>query len=360
MMLSNQTTSQDKAEWRWPFSLANLTAGCRRHFRDTSIHVEQIENYQLQDRRPSIGRIRGIKVHYRSADGPGDCILVVKEPHGTTRAGLAGVGRREVGVYHSLSDHLPLSTPSMIVGSPSGDWLILEILPPASDPEHWSKENYLQAIDELAVLHDRFWGLGEDLYAFPWLSRAMEGDFEVHIAAAAQALERIREIKRPILIADKPRRIELFTQLIEKADRVIAPLISQPSTLLHGDYWPGNIAAASDRKQIVYDWQLAGVGPGVLDLIVFINKSAWWFDDLPLSQDEMIAHYRDNILSRAGIQWEKETWSEIWDHALMWRFLQDWVDLLAVTPEPLLLTRAKQLESVWLAPVERAIEKRLS
>jgi aminoglycoside phosphotransferase (APT) family kinase protein len=152
----------------------------------------------------------------------------------------------------------------------------------------------------------------------------------------------------------------LFTQLIEKADRVIAPLINQPSTLLHGDYWPGNIAAVSDHKQIVYDWQLAGVGPGVLDLIVFINKSAWWFDDLPLCQEEMVEHYRDNMLSRAGIQWEKETWSEIWDHALMWRFLQDWIDLLAVTPEPLLQTRSKQLESVWLKPVERAIERRLN
>jgi len=40
--------------------------------------------------------------------------------------------------------------------------------------------------------------------------------------------------------------------------------------------------------------------------------------------------------------------------------LQDWIDLLAVTPEPLLLTRAKQLESVWLIPVERAIERRLN
>ncbi|MCJ7567047.1 MAG: aminoglycoside phosphotransferase family protein [Anaerolineales bacterium] len=360
MRFSSQTSLPDKQEWNWPFSLANLTAGCRRHFKDTSIHVEQIEDYPLKDRRPSIGRIRAIKVHYRSSDGPGECTFVVKEPHGTTRAGLAGVGRREVGVYHSLSNHLPLSTPSMISGSPSGDWLILEILPQASDPEHWSKEDYLQAIDKMAVLHDRFWGLGEDLYAFPWLSRALEGDFEVHIAAATQALDRIMEIKRPIMIANKPHRIKLFTQLIEKADRVIAPLISQPSTLLHGDYWPGNIAAASDHRQIVYDWQLAGVGPGVLDLIVFINKSSWWFDDLPLSQEEMIERYRDNILSRAGIQWDNEAWSEIWDHALMWRFLQDWVDLLAVTPEPLLLTRAKQLESVWLEPVERAIEKRLT
>ena len=360
MMPSEETISPDRQAWNWPFSLADLTAGCRRHFGDTSIHVEHIENYALQDRRPSIGRIRGIKVHYRSSLRPGECILVVKEPHGTTRAGLAGVGRREVGFYHSLSAHLPVITPSMIAGSLSGDWLILEVLPPASEPERWGKDDYLQAIDAMAGLHDRFWGLGEDLYAFPWLSRGLEGDFEVHIAAAAQAIERIMEIKRPFLIADKPRRLELFTQLIEKADQVIAPLIVQPSTLLHGDYWPGNIAAAGAGKQIVFDWQLVGVGPGVLDLIVFINKSAWWFDKLPLSQEEMVARYRENILRQTGIQWQKDAWSEIWDHALMWRFLQDWVDVLAVTPEPLLLTRAKQLESVWLLPVEQAIEKRLN
>jgi hypothetical protein len=360
MMPTQETISPDRQAWSWPFSLADLTAGCRRHFRDTSIHIEDIETCPLPDRRPSIGRIRGIKVYFRSSEGSGECVLVVKEPHGTTRAGLAGVGRREVGFYHSLSAHLPITTPSMITGASSGDWLILEILPPSSYPEHWGKEDYLRAIDAMAGLHDRFWGLGEDLYAFPWLSRGLEGDFEVHIAAAAQALERIMEIKRPFLIADQPRRLELFTLLIEKADQVIAPLVLQPSTLLHGDYWPGNIAASDDGRQIVFGWQLVGVGPGVLDLIVFINKSAWWFEHLPLSQQEMVARYRDNILRRTGIEWQKDAWSELWDHALMWRFLQDWVDVLAVTPEPLLLTRAKQLETVWLLPVERAIEKRLN
>ncbi|NIN93720.1 MAG: phosphotransferase, partial [Anaerolineae bacterium] len=54
---------------------------------------------------------------------------------------------------------------------------------------------------------------------------------------------------------------------------MVLPLRRAPNTLLHGDYWPGNIAVLGDQRQIVYDWQLAGVGPGVIDLLVFVNKS---------------------------------------------------------------------------------------
>ncbi|NIN93721.1 MAG: hypothetical protein GTO49_01755, partial [Anaerolineae bacterium] len=60
-----------------------------------------------------------------------------------------------------------------------------------------------------------------------------------------------------------------------------------------------------------------------------------------------------------NIRWAAEEWSELWDHALMWRFLQEWVDLLAASPDPLLETRADQLDQVWLEPVSAAVEKRL-
>ncbi|MFA9406014.1 MAG: phosphotransferase [Anaerolineales bacterium] len=348
-----------KVHWVWPFTKANLTAGLRRYRGDPTLVVEEVVSQSLPHGRPSIGRVTSFKAHYRGRNDEGMCDLVLKEPLGTTRTGLAGAGRREVGVYKSLAEHLPVNTPGLIAASPLGDWLILEMVSPAVEPDAWSRDDYLTAIDSLTQLHDRFWNLGEDLQAFPWLGRPLEADFEVHVMAATHAIERIIIGRRPKGLAKVPRRMEIFAKLTSQAEAVIAPLKEQPMTLLHGDYWPGNISVLEDRTQVVYDWQLTGVGPGVLDLLVFVNKSAWWFEAIPVDAEVIIHHYRERMAAKVGISWTDDVWQLLWDHALMWRFLQEWVDLLAASPEPLLETRGDQLDRVWLGPVADAVDRRL-
>lgn len=346
-------------EWEWPFSLSDLTAGLRRYFEDTSIKVIKIRPISMPYLSPAIGRIRAMLIDYVGQGEPDVCNLVVKEPHGTTRTGLAGAGRREVGIYTSLAAHLPLTTPALVAASPVGDWLILETIQSVRTPAHWSEEDYQSAIVGLTRLHDRFWGLGEDLYNFRWLSHPLDSDFEVHVAAAANAIERIVRQSHPEPLASVPERMNLLATLTMQADRIVTPLLNQPSTLLHGDYWPGNIAILADNRQVVYDWQMAGVGPGVIDLLVFVNKSTWWFDSLPISQEEIVECYREGFASMTGVRWEDDEWDMLWDHALMWRFLQEWIDLLAASPDPLLETRAELLDQVWLDPVIEAVSRRL-
>ena len=345
--------------WGWPFSRADITAGLRRHLSDPSIEVLDVQPLPMTHRRPSIGRVRGLRAELRSEAGPRTIRLVVKEPLGATRAGLAGVGRREVGVYQSLAAQLPISTPALIGAAPNGAWLLLEALQPARDAARWTADDYRSAVNALSGLHDRFWDLGEDLAAFPWLSRPLEADFEVHVTAAAQAIERIVEEGRPAPLAGRPERMQLLARLTTQAEQVAAPLRRQPSTLLHGDYWPGNIAVLRNRSQVVYDWQLAAVGPAVMDVLVFISKSEWWFDDLPLGRQEIVEQYRRGLAEGIGVTWDEAAWEESWDHALMWRFLQEWVDLLAASPGPLLQTRADQLDRIWLRPVAEAVVRRL-
>ena len=60
-----------------------------------------------------------------------------------------------------------------------------------------------------------------------------------------------------------------------------------------------------------------------------------------------------------GLAWEDSEWQELWDHALIWRFLQEWLDLIAASPGALLKTRSKQLDAVWLDPVTEAVTRRL-
>lgn len=345
--------------WPWPFSLGDLTAGLRRLLSDLTLRVSDVQSMPISRRRPSIGIIRGVLVHYRGNSGEGSCKLVVKEPKGTTRTGLAGAGRREVGVYQFLAGQLPVVIPTLIAASPAGDWLLMEAVPPSHDASLWEPKEYLKAIDALSQLHDRFWGLGEDLNAFPWLSRPISADFGIHVTAGEHAVEKIKYHGKPSVIAEVPARVELLEKLTSKAEKVIAPLRREVSTFLHGDYWPGNISVMRDGSQIVYDWQLAAIGPAILDLLVFVKKSIWWFGSLPLDEIEITQHYRERIQSRIGITWDDEKWEVLWDHALMWRFLQEWLDLIEASPEPILEARSALLETVWLQPVLGAIERRL-
>lgn len=342
--------------WAWPFSQGDLTAGLRHYLKDNSLKLVSLQPSVLGQRRPSIGRITGMTVRYAGRTDEGRLRLVLKEPRGTTRTGTAGAGRREVGFYSSLASQVAMLTPGLVACSEDGDWIVLEYLESQREPASWTADDYDHAIDAMVGLHDRFWGLSEDLEAFFWLSDPVGADFDVHLAAAVTALQHLVESGAPKLLAGSPERVTLLTRLADQAEMVVRPLRTQPGTLLHGDYWPGNIAILNRGRQSVYDWQLAGVGPAVMDLLVFVNKTDWWFGPLGHERARLIQRYRGGLQARSGVAWDDATWDMLWDHALMWRFLQEWLDLLAATPGPLLATRADQLEQVWFGPLKRAVD----
>ena len=103
MVMTEQISRDERSSWTWPFSRAQLTAGMRRYFEDTTLQVEDVRPRSLTYRRPGIGRLHGREATNRGSAGAGELSMVIKEPHGSTRTGLAGAGRREVGVYESLA-----------------------------------------------------------------------------------------------------------------------------------------------------------------------------------------------------------------------------------------------------------------
>jgi hypothetical protein len=238
--------------------------------------------------------------------------------------------------------------PAFIAGSPHGDWLILGAVVTGRSASHWTREIFFEAIDGLIRLHDRFWNLREDLANFAWLGRPLEGDFDVHLTAASSAIDRIVSQGNPASLANSPERVAMLKRLTEQALAIAAPLRLESATLLHGDYWPGNIALDRDNQLIVYDWQLTGIGPPVLDLLTFVKKTEWWYPDAPVSAAEIVQRYRQGTARLQGKTWDDAAWDLLWDHALLWRFLQEWLDLLAAIPESLLAASSSQLDQVWL------------
>jgi hypothetical protein len=346
----------------WPFPLSELTAGLRRQLNQPGLQVNRLWQEPLPG-RSGIGSLRGLGVEVQVQTGGKTeqtrHSFVVKEPVGATRAGLAGVGLREVGVYRSLAGQLPVATPRLIAADPAGAWMVMERLPAGRPPDAWTAGDYRLAVAALAELHDRFWRLEEDLSIYRWLGRPLTADFDIHLQAAVAASEKILLQTAPSLLTRDAARQKKLRHMLNEAERVVRPLREAPQTLLHGDYWPGNLSLLPDGRLAAFDWQLAGLGPGAIDLLVLVNNGRWWAGRLPLEPEVLIASYRAAIARGPGHEWSDEEWRELWDHATMWRFMQEWLDLLAVMPAALVEARAALLESVWIEPVMQAIERRL-
>jgi hypothetical protein len=343
----------------WPFSRAELTAALRRKIGDPSLTITELYETEMPQRRPAIGRIRSLQVRTHGRTGKHKIDLVVKEPQGSTRAGMAGAGLREVSVYKTLGDHLPIRTPLLLTADTTGAWLIFNQLSAGRLPEQWKAADYLLATDQLAVLHDRFWGLGEDLTIYRWLRRPLDTDFSIHIQAAQLGISKLENRVPPSILSQDINLQHLLEQLIAHAENISTRLNQEATTLLHGDYWPGNIHVHSDGSLTLYDWEEASIGPAILDVVAFVQYSRWWFEPLPLAADTLIDHYRERIERANGHTWTADEWEELWDYALMWVFLTRWVDMLATIPDTILEARLGQLESVWLHPVSAMIKRHL-
>jgi aminoglycoside phosphotransferase (APT) family kinase protein len=342
----------------WPFSTAELTAGLRRYFAEPTLQVRGVRAAGLAG-AGGRARVRGLAVDYAIAGNTFAVECVVKEPVGATRAGLAGAGQREIGLYQSLAAQLPVSTPALIAADPQGEWLVLERVEAARPPASWQAEDYRRAVRTLAELHERFWNLADDLSTYQWLARPLTADFEIHVYAAAQAMERMLAAEWPPEITGSLVVLGGLAQIISQIETVILPLRAEVPTLLHGEYVPSNVALLEDGEPVAFDWQLTALGPGVLDLLALIVGSEWETGPLPVPRAELIALYRAEMAGRVHTHWGDEEWTRLWDCALLWRFTQEMFGWAAGAAREEYTARAEAFRLIWLEPALAAAARRL-
>jgi hypothetical protein len=356
----------------WPFSTAELTAGLRRYLAEPSLQVTGLVEQPLVSGQAStlgVRAVRGLQVAYSVAGGDGSALAcVVKELDSEARPGLANPGVREAGVYRSLALQLPMATPALIAADPAGSWLVLEAVESPAVPQAWDKDETYSAIQLLARLHERFWGLADDLAAYPWLARPLTIDYEIHVYAAAAALGEVVRSEWPPLIARSPQILGSLGQIIRQSEQVVQPLRAVPFTLLHGGLWPGSLVRDEDGDPVVLDWHQAGIGPGVLDLMVMVTTTEWAPQSVspdapmpaPVPAAKQMARYRREIARTVGLRWTDSEWSELWDHALLWRFMQEMLPWVASASPEEFTAREQQFDEVWLRPVLAAASRRLA
>ncbi len=354
---------QSAAAHPWPFSRPVLMAGLRRYLAAPRLALLDIQPMPLPKVLPGgvpdpRSTLRGMSVGVEIDGVRRRLALVLKEaPVSQGGRVLSTLGQREYGVYTRLAPHLPLLVPGLVAGEPAQGWIIVEALAGLRPPEAWTRADYKEAITNLAAMHDRFWGLGEDLAIFPWLGRPLDADYEETVMAAAEAVQALVRGERipPLSTA---RLFLAFGALVQYADEIVAPLRRETYTLLHGDYWPGNIAQPVDGRQIVFDWQRASIGPAILDLVSFVHTTDMTLQPA-LSLDEAVALYRSEIARCVGDVWDDERFALLWDHALLWLFLTYWLGRLATMSLEDYDLLPPRFERAWLHPVIQALERRL-
>lgn len=344
----------------WPFSPAELTAGLRRHTGDHSLKITGLQDITIPQWRPAVGHIRGVRATCERTAGEQYFDLVVKEPLGSSRAGIAGAGLREVSVYRTLASHLPVRIPQLVASHPKGDWLVLSQTPSGRPPERWQAADYLLATEQLVALHDRFWGLGEDLATYTWLTRPLDSNFDIHVQSLDASLDKLSSTNPANKLTKDDSFEVMLKQIISQAHTIKVNLEQIPFTLLHGDFWPGNMQIHPDGSLVIYDWADAAIGPAIFDILAFTQSIQWWFDPLPISSEEIIAHYRSRLSQTNGFTWEEDAWEAQWEFTLLWTFATGWAARLVNMPNAVLDARLPQLESMLLKPVRRAVARRLS
>jgi hypothetical protein len=171
--------------------------------------------------------------------------------------------RRESETYRAILAAAGIG-PRFVAAPPSGEWVLIERTRAVDMREIGEPDVWTGVASWLARFHSRFAGRADELRALnPHLLEHSVDWFMLWRERAGAALRR----------SGDPRAAEV-NHLLRGYDEVAAALAAQPRTLVHGEFFPSNVLVAADERPLgVYpiDWELAAVGPALIDLAAFVS-----------------------------------------------------------------------------------------
>jgi hypothetical protein len=185
----------------------------------------------------------------------------------------------------------------------SEGWMVLDDVPNDIVPQNWSAADVSAIIEKLALLHAKFMGHSADLTGaglissldrtlYPWESLLAEqavyfeegpaailsehalsqaGQLAPLFLQAANGLVVMRDLGGwPGILGET--HLAAVSDLLDDPVPLLEPLRQLPQTLLHGDpssrHW--HLTVFEDQR--LTGWQTATVGPGICDLVSFIEQ----------------------------------------------------------------------------------------
>jgi phosphotransferase family enzyme len=172
---------------------------------------------------------------------------------------------REACVYERLLPRGPIGPPRFFGGvlRDGGAWLFVEYVEGRLLHEVGERELWEQAAAWLGRFHAAFGGTQPGLAVrCPLVQR--DADFY------RCWMERAREFGR----GEPSDRRAALDRLAECHGRLVEALLAMPPTLLHGEFYASNVLIAEGEGGVrvaPLDWELAGPGPGALDLAALVS-----------------------------------------------------------------------------------------
>lgn len=238
--------------------------------------------------------------------------------------------RSEAHFYQQLASELPAIAPAcfFIHQFNQEGWLILEDVPNHYEPHKWSGDEVTAVVTHLAAIHARFWGKEEPLLAhglfhflegkqYSW--RELRQDYAIYfdegpasiisehaingsgrlaplLLQAANGLSVLQSLGGwPGILGES--HLTAVADLLDDPLPLLKPLLDLPPTLLHGDPHAYHWRMTLFEDQRLLDWRAVKIGPGILDLISFLEQ----FDLLYLDAG------RSNMVMREAWPLSEET-----------------------------------------------------
>ncbi|MCA9872270.1 MAG: hypothetical protein KC441_01390 [Anaerolineales bacterium] len=256
--------------------------------------------------------------------------------------------REEALFYEELSVHLPTLTPRCLFTHVDEDhgWVVLEDVPNDYAAATWAPEDVESLIEQMAMLHTFFWQRGGDLetlglphfvygksYTWEELRRDQAVYFEqgpatilsqhaIHNAGrlaptlleAANGLTVIRSLGGwPGILSES--HMTAVADLLDDPVPMLEPLKRLPATLFHGNphahHW--HISLLGDFRLL--DWHELRVGPGLFDLVSFMEQFDLLYEndsrsqivirqERPITDETMIDSYLLTMSARLGAEFD--------------------------------------------------------
>jgi hypothetical protein len=226
----------------------------------------------------------------------------------------------------------------------SEGWMVLDDVPNDIPPDKWSVADVSAIIEKLALLHAKFMGRTSDLTSaglpslldraiYPWESLIAEqavyfeegpaailsehalsqaGQLAPLFLQAANGLVVMRDLGGwPGILGET--HLTAVADLLDDPVPLLEPLRQLPKTLLHGDpssrHW--HLTVFEDQR--LTGWRTAAIGPGICDLISFIEQFGVFNAEeegadlktrrlWPMNEETMIDSYLLTLSQRLGSQ----------------------------------------------------------
>jgi hypothetical protein len=251
----------------------------------------------------------------------------------------------EASFYQHIAPLMPSLAPRCLFTSLSEEegWVVLDDVPSHFPAEHWTLINVEEMIHGLTGLHATFWNqperittkgiphfIGQKKYSWKELKEEQEVYFEEGPAAvisehavdnagrlagillqAANGLTVIRDLGGwPGILGES--HLTAVADLLDDPVPMLEPLRDLPVTLVHGDprgdHWHLTLF---DELRLI-DWQYSVAGPGIIDLVGFLEQFDMLRGDTPwsvrmrsrrpTSEETIIDSYFLSMTGRLGSQ----------------------------------------------------------